>query len=125
MGKKVVIVIGERMGKGQKVAAGIEKAGGVAIHIPGMAADMKLGDVMHENNADLGLSFCGGGGAGAMTASNKYGYKCRHSMRSPGEGVTAVKEGIQVLGFGFMDTEELGRSITEAYYAVHGKPDQE
>lgn len=125
MAKKVVIAIGERMGKGQKVAAGIEKAGGVAIHIPGMAADMKLGDVMHEKGADVGLSFCGGGGAGALTAANKYNYKCRHSMRSVDEGVTAIKEGIQVLGFGFLDTEELGRRIVETYYEVHGKPDEE
>ena len=42
-------------------------------------------------------------------AANKYGYKCRHSMRSVDEGVTAIKDGIQVLGFGFMDIEELGK----------------
>lgn len=30
-----------------------EKAGGKAIVIPGMASDMKLGDVMHENNSDI------------------------------------------------------------------------
>ena len=90
-----------------------------------MAADMKLGDVMHEKNADLGLSFCGSGGAGALMASNKYGYKCRHSMRSVDEGVTAVQDGIQVLGFGFMDIEELGKRIVEAYYEIHGQPDQE
>ena len=35
----------------------------------------------------------------------------------------AVKEGIKVLGFGFMDTEELGRRITETYYAVNGRPE--
>ena len=64
-------VIGHRMGKGQAVARGVEKAGGKAIVIPGMAADMKLGDVMKENNADLGISFCGSGGAGALTAQNK------------------------------------------------------
>lgn len=48
MGKKVMIVIGERMGKGNHVADGIIKAGGDAYVIPGMAADMKLGDVMKE-----------------------------------------------------------------------------
>ena len=53
-----LVVIGHRMGKGQKIAAGVEKAGGTAIVIPGVLADMKLGDVMNENNADLGLSFC-------------------------------------------------------------------
>lgn len=123
MGKKVMIVIGERMGKGNHVADGIIKAGGDAYVIPGMAADMKLGDVMKEKNADLGISFCGSGGAGALMASNKYGYTCRYGMRSVDEGVTAVKEGIQVLGFGFMDVEELGRRITETYYAVHGNPE--
>ncbi len=125
MAKKVLIVIGERMGKGNHVADGIRKAGGEAYVIPGMAADMKLGDVMHEKNADLGLSFCGSGGAGALMASNKYGYKCRHSMRSVDEGVTAIKDGIQVLGFGFMDIEELGKRLVETYYEIHGQPDEE
>ena len=123
MSKKVLIVIGDRLGKGQKVAAGIQQAGGEAIVVPGMAADMKLGDVMKQNNADLGISFCGSGGAGALMASNKYGYKCRYGMLSVDEGVTAVKEGVKVLGFGFMDTEELGRRITETYYAINGKPE--
>ncbi len=125
MAKKVMIVIGERMGKGNHVADGIRKAGGEAHVIPGMAADMKLGDVMHEMNADLGISFCGSGGAGALMASNKYGYKCRHSMRSVDEGVTAVRDGIKVLGFGFMDIEELGKRIVETYYEIHGQPDGE
>ena len=125
MAKKVMIVIGERMGKGGHVADGIRQAGGEAHVIPGMAADMKLGDVMHEMNADLGISFCGSGGAGALMASNKYGYKCRHSMRSVDEGVTAVRDGIKVLGFGFMDIEELGKRIVETYYEIHGQPDEE
>ena len=125
MAKKVLIVIGERMGKGNHVADGIRKAGGEAYVIPGMAADMKLGDVMHEKNADLGLSFCGSGGAGALMAANKYGYKCRHSMRSVDEGVTAIKDGIQVLGFGFMDIEEMGKRLVETYYEIHGQPDEE
>ena len=124
MAKKVLIVIGERMGKGGHVADGIRKAGGEAHVIPGMAADMKLGDVMHEMNADLGISFCGSGGAGALMASNKYGYKCRRSMRSVDEGVTAVRDGIKVLGFGFMDIEELGKRIVETYYEVNGQPDE-
>ena len=122
MAKKVLIVIGERMGKGGHVADGIRKAGGEAHVIPGMAADMKLGDVMHVMNADLGISFCGSGGA--LMASNKYGYKCRHSMRSVDEGVTAVRDGIKVLGFGFMDIEELGKRIVETYYEVNGQPDE-
>ncbi|MEA5010255.1 MAG: SFCGS family glycine-rich protein [Angelakisella sp.] len=125
MAKKVVVVIGERMGKGNHVAEGIRKAGGEAIVIPGMAADMKLGDVMNKENADLGLSFCGSGGAGALMAANKYGYKCRHSMRSIDEGVTAVRDGIKVLGFGFMDVEELGKRLVETYYEVNGKPTED
>ena len=63
----VTVVIGDRLGKGQKVAAGIEKAGGRAVVVPGVAADMKLGDVMKAENADFGISFCGSGGAGAIT----------------------------------------------------------
>lgn len=54
---RITVVIGDRLGKGQKVAAGIEKAGGKAIVVPGVAADMKLGDVMKAENADFGISF--------------------------------------------------------------------
>lgn len=80
--KQMVVVIGDRLGKGQKVAAGVEAAGGKAIVVPGVAADMKLGDVMNAEQADLGISFCGSGGAGAITAQTKYGYKARYGMRS-------------------------------------------
>ncbi|WP_066505819.1 SFCGS family glycine-rich protein [Abyssisolibacter fermentans] len=121
MSDKVVIAIGDRLGKGQKIAKGIEAAGGKAILIEGMAADMKLGDVMHENNADIGLSFCGSGGAGALMAANKYGYKVKHHLRSIDAGVTALKEGAQVLGFGFLDSEELGKRIVEEYLKIHKK----
>jgi uncharacterized protein (TIGR03577 family) len=117
MEKSLIVVIGHRLGKGQKVAAGIEKAGGKAIVIPGMAADMKLGDVMQEHGADLGISFCGSGGAGALMAANKYGYKAKHHLRSVEAGVTAVKEGYDVVGFGFMDIEELGEALVKAYLA--------
>lgn len=110
---KVVIVIGDRLGKGLHVAVGIEEAGGIAIHIPGLAADLKLGDVMVKENADLGLSFCGSGGAGALMAENKYGIKSTHHLRSIDAGITALKKGSKVLGFGFIDNKELGKRITE------------
>ena len=113
--KEVLVVIGHRMGKGQAVARGVEKAGGKAIVIPGMAADMKLGD------ADLGISFCGSGGAGALTAQNKYGYKAKYSLRSVEAACTAVKEGCQAVGLGFMDTEELGERVVQAWREVHGE----
>ncbi len=121
MENQILVVIGDRLGKGQKVAKGVEAAGGRAILIEGMAADMKLGDVMHEENADIGLSFCGSGGAGALMAANKYGYKVKHHLRSVDAGVTAVKEGNKVLGFGFLDSEELGRRIVEEYIKVNKK----
>ncbi|MFB5195861.1 SFCGS family glycine-rich protein [Neobacillus sp. KR4-4] len=117
---QVVIVIGDRLGKGQKVGNGIESAGGKAIVIEGMAADMRLGDVMKSENADLGLSFCGSGGAGAITAQNKYGYKARYGMKSIQEGKTAIQDGIEVLGFSFMDLEELGKEITNELIRVRG-----
>ncbi|MBF4694732.1 SFCGS family glycine-rich protein [Fusibacter ferrireducens] len=117
MDEKIVVVIGDRLGKGQKVGTGVEKAGGKAIVIEGMAADMKLGDVMHENNATLGISFCGSGGAGALMAANKYGYKVKHHLRSIEAGETAIREGCDVLGFGFMDLEDLGYRIVKAYEA--------
>lgn len=107
------IVIGDRLGKGSNVAKGVEAAGGQAIVIPGFGADMKLGDFMKKEDADLGISFCGSGGAGAITAQTKYEYPVKYGMRSVDEGITAIKEGKRVLGFGFMDTEELGRRLTE------------
>lgn len=106
----IKLVIGDRMGKGQKVGAGAENAGAEVTVIPGMAADMKLGDVMNQQQADLGISFCGSGGAGAITAQTKYGYKCRYGMRSIEEGITAINDGCIVLGFGFMDKEELAKN---------------
>lgn len=119
MGRPVV-VIGDRMGKGQHVADGVVKAGGEAYTIPGMAADMKLGDVMKEKNADLGISFCGSGGAGALNAQNKHGYVCRYGMRSIEEGEKAIQDGIEALGFGFMDKEELGERIVKAWLKKNG-----
>ena len=95
--EQITVVIGDRLGKGQKVAAGVEKAGGRAVVVPGVAADMKLGDVMKAENATFGISFCGSGGAGAITAQTKYGYKAKYGMRSVDEGVTAINEGCNVL----------------------------
>ncbi|MUH97603.1 hypothetical protein GNP63_13780 [Aliivibrio fischeri] len=111
----VKVVIGDRLGKGQKVGMGVEAAGGSVTIIPGMAADMKLGDIMNQEQADFGISFCGSGGAGAITAQNKYSYKAKYGMRSVEEGVTAINEGYNVLGFGFMDQEELGKKLVEAF----------
>ena len=76
---------------------------------------------MKENNADLGISFCGSGGAGALTAQNKYGYKAKYSLRSVEAACTAVKEGCQAVGLGFMDTEELGERVVQAWREVHGE----
>ncbi|MFB7141653.1 SFCGS family glycine-rich protein [Gottfriedia sp. NPDC056225] len=118
--KQFVVVIGDRLGNGKKVGKGVEAAGGKAIVIEGVAADMRLGDVMKAENADLGISFCGSGGAGAITAQNKYGYKARYGMKSIEEGKTAIRDGIEVLGFGFMDLEELGTEITKALIQVRG-----
>ncbi|MGX7174113.1 SFCGS family glycine-rich protein [Enterococcus ratti] len=117
----ITVVIADRLGKGQNVAKGVEAAGGRAVVVPGMGADMRLGEVMQKEGADLGLSFCGSGGAGALTASTKYGYPERHGMRSIDEGVTAIEEGKIVLGFGFMDQEELGKRLVAAYRKKYGE----
>ncbi|WP_040206965.1 SFCGS family glycine-rich protein [Neobacillus jeddahensis] len=117
---EVVVVIGDRLGKGQNVAKGVEAAGGKAIVVSGFGADMRLGDEMNAKNATIGISFCGSGGAGAITAQTKYGYKARYGMRSIEEGITAIRDGVKVLGFGFMDVEELGKRITEEYLKVNG-----
>lgn len=118
---KPLVVIGHRLGKGYLVKKGIESEGGEVILIEGVAADMKVGDVMKENNADFGISFCGSGGAGAITAKNKYGYSAQHHLRTVEAGVTALKDGNKVLGFGFMDTEELGKKLVQEWKNLHGK----
>ncbi|MGK0605883.1 SFCGS family glycine-rich protein [Enterococcus gilvus] len=117
----ITVVIADRMGKGQNVAKGVEAAGGRAVVVPGMGADMRLGDVMQQEKADMGISFCGSGsgGAGALTAATKYGYPERHGMRSVEEGITAINDGKTVLGFGFMDQEELGKRLVEAFEKKH------
>ncbi|MEG0260249.1 MAG: SFCGS family glycine-rich protein [Lysinibacillus sp.] len=117
---EIIVVIGDRLGKGQNVGKGVEAAGGKAIVISGMGADMKLGDKMNEVNADFGISFCGSGGAGAITAQTKYGYPAHYGMRSITEGLTALREGKKVLGFGFNDSEELGRTLTEEFIKMRG-----
>lgn len=118
--KQVVVVIGDRLGKGQNVAKGVEAAGGRAVVINGLGADMKLGDIMKAEDADIGISFCGSGGAGAITAQSKYGYPARYGMFSIDEGITALREGMKALGFGFMDKEELGRRLTEEIKKMRG-----
>ena len=80
----------------------------------------QLGDVMKAENATFGISFCGSGGAGAITAQTKYGYKAKYGMRSVDAGVTAINEGCNVLGFGFMDKEELGERLVQAWNKKHG-----
>ena len=117
--ENIVVVIGHRMGGGKEVAKGVEAAGATAIVIPGMAADMKLGDVMKEHNADIGISFCGSGGAGALTAQNKHGYKATSHLRSVQAAVTAIEQGYQVVGLGFMDVAELGSAVVEAFRKVN------
>ncbi len=121
MSDQVVVVIGHRLGKGDAVAKGVEKAGGKAVVIPGMAADMKLGDVMQEHNAAIGVSFCGSGGAGALTAANKYGYKMEYGLRSIDAACTALENGCTVVGLGFLDVEELGERLVKTYNKIHGK----
>ena len=115
----IKVVIGHRLGKGQRVADGVLEAGGEAILIPGVGADMKVGDVMHENEADFGISFCGSGGAGAVTANTNYGYPMEFSLRTVDAGVTAIRNGAKVVGFGFLDQEELGRRLVEEYRKTH------
>jgi uncharacterized protein (TIGR03577 family) len=118
---QVVVVIGDRLGKGQNVAKGVEAAGGKAIVVAGFGADMRLGDEMKAANADFGISFCGSGGAGAITAQSKYGYPAEYGMRSIEEGLTALRNGKLVLGFGFMDVEELGKRLTEEFMKVKSR----
>lgn len=114
-----LVVIGHRMGKGQRIAAGVEKAGGEAYVIPGVLADMKLGDKMKELNADIGLSFCGSGGAGALNAQNKYGYKAQQQQKNALQFATCVRNGYQVIGGPFQDSEDIGEAVVNAWKELH------
>lgn len=118
---KPLVVIGHRMGKGQQIAKGVEKAGGEAYVIPGMLADMKLGDVMNEKKADIGLSFCGSGGAGAIQAGIKYHYKNRQQVVGAAAFGTAVRQGYQVIGGPFADSEDIGEAVVNAWKETYGK----
>ena len=90
----ITVVIADRLGKGQNVAKRVEQAGGRAVVVPGMGADMRLGDVMQQEKADLGISFCRHVVVQELlTAATKYGYPERHGMRSIEEGVTAINDG--------------------------------
>ncbi|WP_232697278.1 glycine-rich SFCGS family protein [Brevibacillus daliensis] len=120
MSNQIKVVIGDRLGKGQNIARGVEAAGGIPILIAGVGADMKVGDTMHKEQAEFGMSFCGSGGAGAVTAKTKYGYDVEFGLRSIDAGITALRNGKKVIGFGFMDVEELGRRMTEEYKKLHG-----
>lgn len=115
MSEKIKVVIGDRLGNGQNVAAGVTDAGGEPVLIPGPGADMKIGDVMNAEGADLGISFCGSGGAGAITAKVKYGYEVEFGLRTVEAGVTAIQQGKRVVGFGFLDQHDLGYRITAEY----------
>ncbi|VTM49900.1 putative cytoplasmic protein [Klebsiella pneumoniae] len=106
--------------KAKKSPQALKKRAHVLWSSLGVAADMKLGDIMKAENATFGISFCGSGGAGAITAQTKYGYKAKYGMRSIDEGVTAINEGCNVLGFGFMDKEELGERLVEAWKKKYG-----
>ena len=81
---------------------------------------MRIGARMEAENVSFVVAFCGRGGAGAITAQNKHGYKAKYGMRSVEEGVTAINEGFNVLGFGFMDKEELGERLVEAWKKKYG-----
>ena len=123
----LTIVIGTRMGNGQKIAAGIEKAfqesgvDGKAVVIPGMAADMRLGATIKQENADLGISQCGSGGAGAITASTMLGWKQKSSIDSAEGAAQAVREGYKLVGMRFNDTEEVGYQVAKTLIEVTGQ----
>ncbi|MGT3086513.1 SFCGS family glycine-rich protein, partial [Salmonella enterica] len=106
--EQITVVIGDRLGKGQKVAAGVEKAGGRAVVVPGVAADMKLGDVMTAENATFGISFCGSGGAGGVTPQTPNRLKAENGVRSGGESGTAPPQGCNLLGVGFFGKKKTG-----------------
>ena len=55
----ITVVIADRKGKGQNVAKGVEAAGGKAVVVPEWGADMRLGDVAQQENADMGNFFAG------------------------------------------------------------------
>lgn len=121
MSNKPLVVIGHRMGQGKRIAKGVEEAGGTAFVIEGMLADMKLGDVMNEMQADLGLSFCGSGGAGAISAAKKYGFKFKQCQNSADAFALSVRDGCKVVGGTFMDNEDIGIAVVKAWKELYGE----
>lgn len=121
MTDKIKVVIGDRLGNGHNVAAGVREAGGEPVLIPGPGADMKIGDVMNKEGAAFGISFCGSGGAGAITAKVKYGYEVEFGLRTVEAGLTAIRAGKKVIGFGFLDQHDLGYKLTLEYLRTHGR----
>ena len=91
-----------------KAGAGAERRWCCRDRDPGMA-DMKPGDVMNREQADpASPSWRQRWRRRHHRSRPSIGYKCRYGMRSIEEGITAINEGCVVLGFGFMDKEELG-----------------
>lgn len=81
---------------------------------------MKFGDIMKVENVIFGIFFCGSGGVGVIIVQIKYGYKVKYGMCFIDEGVIVINEGCNVLGFGFMDKEELGEWLVEVWKKKYG-----
>ncbi|QUJ00905.1 hypothetical protein KCP73_09265 [Salmonella enterica subsp. enterica] len=78
-----------------------------------------------SENATFGISFCGSG-ARALSLRKQACWLQRQiwNARSVDEGV-AINEGCNVLGFGFMDKEELGERLVQAWQKKYGAWDDE
>ncbi len=111
--EQITVVIGDRPGKGQKWPLA-RKSRCSCCCCTGCCRRYEAGRHDESRKRYLRHLLLRRGGAGAITAQNKHGYKAKYGMRSVDEGVTAINEGYNVLGFGFMDKEELGERLVEA-----------
>ncbi len=81
--EQITVVIGDRLGKGQKARRRRWKSGRTCCGRPRVAADSAVFKGHNESGKrHLRHLLCGKGGAGAITAQTKYGYKAKYGMRA-------------------------------------------
>ncbi|QUJ01742.1 hypothetical protein KCP75_23615 [Salmonella enterica subsp. enterica] len=98
--EQITVVIGDRPGKGQKVAAGVESGIARSSYRARHAAALReVGRCIEAKTPPSAFPILRQRRRGAITAQNKHGYKakCNMESRSVDEGVTAINEGCNVL----------------------------
>ena len=111
--EQITVVIGDRLGKGQKSPQAL-KSGRTCCGRPWRCGRHEAWRHNESGKRHLRHLLLRQRRRRRHHRQTKYGYKAKYGMRSIDEGVTAINEGCNVLGFGFMDKEELGERLVEA-----------